>query len=201
MFERFKLAGNISQDGGDSPVTMDADFFARQWTATAFTGSLSIPSTEIMNAKLSRFYLDTAWAGVGGTEKTNLLRAYDIEIMTGIHTKFAGSANRYFNTYAEGFIEFLASFVFEGNSDADAIWDAFNTQSLAVARVTVTGSQIGTGVSHKLTLDLGGTWESVIPLDNVDRGNTLHAAILHGKYDTTGGKLLQAEVITNVAAI
>lgn len=201
MIERYKISGNISQDGGDSPVTADCDFFARQWTATAFTGSLSIPSTELLNAKLARFYLDTTWAGVGTTEKVNLLRGFDIEILTGVHQVMAGSANRYFNTYAESFIEFMASFVFEGNSDADVIWDAFNAQSLAVARLTVTGALIGTGVNHKLTLDLGGTWEAVVPLDSEDRGNNLHAAVLHGKYDTTGAKLLQASVITNVAAI
>jgi hypothetical protein len=55
-------------------------------------------------------------------------------------------------------------------------------------------------VVHSLTLDLGGTWERVVPLSSEDRGNNLHLAVLHGKYDSTGAKLLQCAVSTSVNA-
>jgi len=201
MFERFRIAGEIAQDGVGGPVTMEADFFGRQWTATSFTSGLALPTTEIMNAKMTQFYLDTSWAGVGGTEKTGLLRAFDIEILTGIHPKFNGDAQRYFSGYGESYIEVMAALTFEGNSDADAIWDVFNTRALAVARIKTSGAAIGSGVAHSLTLDIGGTWENVIPLASEDRGDNLHTAILHGKYDATGAKLLQVLVSTDVAVL
>lgn len=201
MFERYRIAGQVNQDGGNAPVTIEADFFARQWTATSFTGALSIPSTEIMNAKLAQFYLNTAWADVGTTEKTGLLREFSIEILTGVHPKFHGSSSKTFSTYGEGFIGFMANFVFEGNSDADAIWDTLNSQALQVARLKISGSQIGSGENHSLTIDLGGTWQRVVPMSSQDRGNNLHAAILQDKYDATGAKILQVAVSTNVSAI
>lgn len=201
MFERIKVAGVVNQEGGDAPVTVEADFFARQWTAGAFTGSLALPSPTAMNAKLARFYLNSSWATVGTTEVSSLLRAFDIEIITGLHPKFYGSANRYFDVHAEGVISFLASFTFEGNSDADTIWDAFNAQSLQVARLSILGPAIGTGDPHSLIIDMGGTWSNVIPLAEEMKGNNLHTAVLHEMYDATGDAALDVNVTTNIAAI
>ena len=200
MFERIRLSGQVSQGMDVSPVAVEADFFGRQLTPTTFTGSLSLPSTEPINSKLARFYLDTAWAGIGGTEKTNILRAFDIEILTGNHPKFTGSANKYFNVHGEGMIAFTAQFTFEGNSDADAIFDAQQAGTFQAVRLQINGSQIGTGVNHSLKVDMGGVWESVNPLGGEDRGNNLHTATLIDQYNTTGAKLLQVAVSTNVNA-
>lgn len=200
MFERIRIAGQVAQGMDASPVNVEADFFGRQLTPTTFTGALSLPTAESMNAKLARFYLDTAWAGIGGTEKTNILRGFDVEILTGVHPKFTGSANKYFNTHGEGIIAFTAQFTFEGNSDADAIFDAQQAGTFQAVRLKVNGSQIGSGVTHSLTMDMGGVWESVNPLGGEDRGNNLHTATLVDQYDATGAKLLQIAVSTNTNA-
>lgn len=197
MFEKLKFSGAVDQSGGAAPVVIEADYFGRQLSTCSFTGSLALTVPEFMDAKLARFYLDTTWAGVGVTEKTNILRAFDIEILTGVHPVLAGSGFKYFNTHQEGFIDVMATFTLEGNAAADAIWDAMNSQALQVVRLAVNGSQIGAGTTYNLSLDIGGTWEEVIPLSATDRGDNLHSAILHSKYDPTGAKLLQAVVTTN----
>jgi len=201
MFERLKFSGAVDQSGGAAPVAIEADYFGRQLSISTFTGSLALTVPEYMNAKLARFYLDTAWAGVGTTEKTNILRAFDFEILTGVHPVMAGSGFKYFNTYQEGIIDVMATFTLEGNAAADAIWDAMNSQALQIVRLAINGAQIGTGTTYNLSLDIGGTWEEVIPLASSDRGDNLHTAILHGKYDATGAKLLQALCTTNAASI
>jgi hypothetical protein len=61
----------------------------------------------------------------------------------------------------------------------------------------IDGGQIGTGVNHSLTIDIGGRWESVSPLGGEDRNNNLHTATLRGHYDATGAKMLQVAVVTN----
>ena len=200
MFERIRISGNVTQGMESSPVTVEADFFGRQLSPTTFTGSIALPSAEPINGKLSRFYLDTAWAGIGGTEKTNILRGFDIEILTGLHPVFTGSGNKYFNTHAEGLIMATANFTFEGNSDADAIFDAHQAGTFAAARLQINGAAIGTGTAHSLKIDIGGAWESVSPLSSEDRGDNLHTATLRGYYDATGAKLLDVAVVTNVNA-
>lgn len=200
MFERIRISGQVAQGMDASPVTVEADFFARQLTPTSFTGAISLPTAEPINAKLARFYLDTSWSGVGGTEKTNILRSFDIEILTGVHPKFSGSGYKYFNTHGEGLIEVTANFTFEGNSDADAIFDLHQANTLSVARLKISGGTIGSGAAHSLSIDIGGKWESVSPLASEDRNDNLHSAVLRGHYDATGAKLLQVNVVTDVSA-
>lgn len=200
MIERIRLAWTVSQGMEASPVSLEFDYFARQLTPASFTAGISLPTTEPMNGKLSRLYVDTSWAGVGGTEKTNILRAADVEILTGVHPTFSGSAAKYFNTHAEGLIAVTAQLTLDGGSAADAIFDAQQAQTFQVIRLAVNGGQIGTGVNHKLNIDVSGTWESVTPLSSEERSDNLHLAVFRGYYDTTGGKLLQVNTITDVAA-
>lgn len=200
MIERIRISGSVAQGQDASPVSIEADFFGRQLTPTTFTGSISLPSAEPINAKLARFYLDTAWAGVGGTEKTNILRAFDIEIVTGLHPKFSGSGDKYFNAHGQGLISVTANFTLEGTSAADAIFDAQQAKTFQVVRLKISGAQIGTGTNHSLTLDIGGEWESVSPLASEDRGDNMHSAVLVGRYDSTGAKMLQVVTVTNVAS-
>lgn len=203
MIERIRIQGSIAQGAEASPQVVEIDYFARQDAviATGFATGITIPSTEEVNAKLTRFFLDTTWAGVGGTEKTGLVRSYDVEILTGLHPKFMGGVNKFFDVHGEGFIEVLATFIFEGNSDADAIFDAFKAESLAVIELNTSGGQIGAGDNHQQILQFGGKWESVIPLAERSEGNNLHQALLHGTYDITGAEILNATVKTNVASI
>jgi hypothetical protein len=200
MFERIRISGTVAQGQDSSPVSIETDYFGRQLTPTSFTGSIALPTAEPINAKLARFYLDTAWSGVGGTEKTNILRAFDIEILTGLHPKFSGSGNKYFGEHGAGLISVTANFTLEGNSDADAIFDAHQANALAVVRLQIEGGQIGTGDNHSLSIDIGGNWESVSPLASEDRGDNLHSAVLMGRYDSTGAKMLAVNVVTNVAS-
>ena len=201
MFERIKLSGVITQDGNDSSMKADADYFGRQNTSAAFTGALT-PQAGLtpVNAQLARFYLDTSWGGVGGTEKTATLRSYDIEILTGLHPKFHGSGFEYFDTHGEGALAIMAAFTFEGNANMAAIYSAWQAASLQVARIKVTGPQIGTGEVHTLQIDLGGAWEQVIPLASEDNGNDLWTAVLRG-YASGGTDLMDIQVITNLAAL
>lgn len=197
MFNQIKLSGECNQDGQDSAMRIEANYFGRQNTKASFTAALPIPTLHTINSKLTQFFLDTTWAGVGGTAKASTLRAYDIDIMTGMHPKFHGSGFEYYDTHGQGAIAINGAFTFEGNATAEAIYDALNAQTLQVARLLVEGPAIGTGEKHTLQIDFSGTWEEVIPLASASNGNNLWTAILHGKYDVTGAKLLQVQVITD----
>lgn len=200
MFERLTLSGAVNQDNSASPVAIEAAFFGRQWTGAAFTAALSLPTCTPMVGILSQLYIDSTWAGLGGTEKTGVLRDFSIEILGGAHPKFHGGGNRYFNSHDQGIIGVTANFTLEGNSTADAIWDAKQAQTAQFVRFKLSGSQIGAGDNHSLVIDMSGTWEDVIPLGGEDRGNNLHTAVFHGFYDTTGAKILQVQVTTDVSA-
>lgn len=197
QFESLKFAGAVAQGGDSSPVTGEFGYFGRQMTPTTFTAAQALHTgLELMNAKLSRLYLDTTWAGIGATEKTNLLRGWEIEILTGVHPKFFGSANKYFDGYGEGLIEAMVTLTLEGSSDADAIFDLYQAGTERALRLQVNGSQLGTGLNYRFRVDLFGYFEAVRPLGGESSGNNLHVALFRGKADASGN-FLALDAITN----
>ena len=197
QFERLVISGEMGQDGGASPVKIDADYYGRQVTPTTFTNSLALPTgLEFINAKLARLYLDTSWAGIGGTEKTGLLRGFSLEFLTGLHPKFMGSANKYFTTYGEGDLAVMLTLTLEGNSDADAIFDLYQAGTERALRLDMLGSQIGSGGVYTFRTDLYGYFEQVVPLSSEVNGNNLHQALFVMMPDSSGN-FLDIDIITN----
>lgn len=201
MFDGLRMQFDVPQAAESAPVVIEGTYFARQNTKTAFTGALSLPVATPISGKLFRMYRDSAWASVGNTEKTGLLRGLDLQIMTGLHHKLMAGANRYFDYHGEGEIGFVATYTFEGNAEADLIYDAMISNQLDVLRLAVEGPQIGSGDNHRLQIDLGGMWRDVVKLSSEDRGNNLCQAILEGYYDPAGAKMLGVEVTTNISAV
>lgn len=200
MFDKISLSGSIDQEGGEASVSLDAGFFGRQLTTTTKTPAIALPTGEFMNAKRARLYIDTSWAGVGGTELANLLRSFQIEILTGVHPDSTGSANQYFNAHKEGVIGVMGTFTIEGGSNAAAILTASRSAGLVVARLEITGNQIGTGTSRSLKIDFSGDYDEVDPISGEDRGDNLATFSVHGLYDTTGAKMLNVALTAAQAA-
>ena len=202
MAESIKLAGVVAQAGEEAPVEVSVDFFGRQTTKASFTGAISVPTMNDINAKFGRVYVDTTWAGRGTTEVTDLVRSWELEILTGVHPKFLGSANQFFDTHGENFIDVMLTLLLEGNSKADTEFDAFKANTKQAVSIKLdSGVAIGSGDNHNLAFSVWGAYEHVTPLDSEDKGNNLHAAVFHGLYDPTGAQLVEFLVTTDVAAI
>lgn len=186
--------------GENQPLNISAEYFGKQVTPTTKTASLTNPTITQINANTGKMYLDTAWAGLGGTQKTGLLRSGSIQILTGNHPKFLGGGARTFDSYGEGELDISGSLVVEGGAAAKALFDDYQAGTHRALRLAWTGPQIGTGVYHKLQLDLFISMR-VTPLSGFANGNTLYAVSFVGKTDnlsTPHG--LGVSVITNVNA-
>ena len=202
MAERLRLAGTIAQAGEEAPVEVEADYFGRQVTKASFTGSIAVPTMNDINAKFSRIYVDPLWANRGTTEVTSVVRAWDLEILTGVHPKFFGSANQYFDTHGENFIDVMLTLLLEGSTKGDDEFDTFKANTKQAIHIKLdSGVQIGSGDNHNLDLTVFGAYESVTPLDSEDKGNNLHAAVFRGLYDPMGATIFEFNVTTDVAAI
>lgn len=196
MTDRISLKGSVAQDGGSAPISLEQSFFGRYIEETTVTAGQSLELSTPMNAKLAQIYIDTTWAGVGGTEYTDALTDFGVEIMTGIHPVFRGSATNYFNAHREGLLDFTATFTVD-TALRDELFSSQQAGDLQIVRLIVTGPVIGTGTPHKLTLDMGGRWEDVIARDSSDRGDNLSTLGLRATYDDTGAKGLQCLLTTN----
>ena len=202
MIQRLKLSGVIAQDQSPSPMSIEVEYFGRQYTASGtFTTGIALPANEEINSKLVKFFVDTTSTGIGDTEKTGLLRAYDIDIINGFHPKFMGGENKFFDTHGQGDYLTTTTLTLEGNSDADAIYDAWKAKTAHFLQFNVSGGQIGTGVNQNLSIGIPGYWEAVTPIVEQVNGNNLHQALHRSTYDATGAITLALELITDVSAI
>ena len=201
MFESIKIAGVNAQGSEESPVRIEGDYFARQITKTSFTGAITAPTVTTMHSGLARLYADAAWANRGTTELTSILRSYELEILTGVHPKFFGSANRYFDTHGEGAIEFRLTLTLEGGATADAEFDKFLAGTKQALSLKINGPQIGAGDVNNFTFNGFGAYEIVTPLGDESNGNNLHTAVFRDRYDITGATFIEALVTTETTAI
>lgn len=199
QFNRIKLSFAVPQDGGQSPVAVEVGYYGRQVSTASFTSSLSLPTgLAPMNGKLARLYLDTSWAGLGGTEQTSLLRGAEVEILIGNHPKQFGSANQYFATHGEGIISSKITLMLERGATSDGYWDLFRAGTERALRLEINGPQIGSGTNHRWRLDQYGYFELVEPLNAEDRGNNIDMAVFQSLADSSAN-FLQSTVVTNLA--
>jgi len=174
MFERINIKGTINQGSEVSAVTVTGDFFAQEWIVSAPTG-LTPMTTWPINAKLATLHIDALWANLGTTPMTDTLRAFDIDIITGLHPKMLGSANKHFDLHAEGVIHVTSAFTFEGNALASTEYGHYLTQTDRAYRLTITNP--ASTVPSVLRIDTFGRWREVIPFAEEDRGNNLFTLV------------------------
>lgn len=201
MFDNIKLAGEIAQDGGDSPVSIDLKYFGRQFTKSAFTANQSLPDITAINAKLARIYKDAAWANKGTTEVASVLRGFELELLTGVHAKFMGSADKFFTTHGESLLGAILTLTLEGGSSAELFFDDFQTKTAKTYALKLAGPQIGTGSTHTFNFYGWMVPESVIPLDSESSGNNLTAVVLRTVKEPVTGQNIDFDLITNINAI
>jgi len=180
MAKRIRLGGKIGQNEG---VTCEVECFGRQVSDSAFTAALTPGTLTPMTANLVKMWIDANWAALGTTQKTGLLREWNLEILTGYHFKFMADGQLYFSSHGEGVIDALLTMVYEGNTAADTEWDAFRAQTSRAIRIKVEGPVIGTGTANSLTIDLFGRYEEIVPMAQESEGNSLHTAVFHAISD------------------
>lgn len=197
--EKLKISGSVPQSGGDAPISLSLDFFARQNTKADFTAAIAAPVVNEMSGFLTRLFVNDSWATVGTTEKTGILRAFDIEIIGGFYPQFHGGQAMTFDAVGEGKPAILVNLTLDNGAAAIALHDAVGT--MKVFKLLFEGPQIGTGSKHMLEIPFSGIVMETKPGDSKDQETSLTTVSIEGIYDPTGAKLMTPKVITNVASI
>lgn len=67
----------------DAPLMMEVVGFARRIQSATLTSSLALPTVEIPPIALSKLFIDTSWAGLGGTQVVGQVLSWDVLIKNG----------------------------------------------------------------------------------------------------------------------
>jgi hypothetical protein len=197
MAKRLEISGSMGQN---QAIKLAAECFAQSVVSGAFTAGLSLPSVEPMVANATKLYIDTTWAGKGGTQKTGLLRDFSLEILTGLHPKFHGGGLT-FDAHGEGEIAVMLRMTLEGDAVADGYYDGYKNKTPYAIQLQIPGAQIGTGATHLLKVSLWGVFDEMNPMDSEADGDNLHTCLFKGLYDPTGAAMLAVDVTTNQNAV
>ena len=201
MARRIVIEGNV---GESAAVNVEAECFGKEILPAAFTPGIELPEMDSMVANLARIRFADDWAGLATAEVvTGLLRKYRVEILTGVHPKFWAEGVKTMTGHGEGMIAAAWTLTFEGNEDADAIWDAFRGETPRAIRLELLGAQIGEGETSLLQIDTYGKFEEVLPLGEEQDGNNLHTGVFAGMDDNdeTTPHMLGLQVITSTGTI
>lgn len=193
MAKRLTIEGAMGQN---QAIKLSAECFGQEVAAGDFTGALTLPTIEPMVANQTQLYIDTTWAGKGGTQKTGLLRDFSLEILSGLHPRFHGNGLTY-DAHGETYIDVMLRMTLEGNSVADGYYDGYLAKTPYAIELKIPGSQIGSGQTHFLKADLWGRFEEMVPMGSEADGDNLHTCLFHGQYDPTGAAMLAVNVCTN----
>lgn len=185
-----KISGRTGEDGF---VKAELNCWGKQITKTTFTNSLTTGTLTPLISNLASLWIDPAWATLGTTAKTGLLREWDIELTTGKHPKFLANGALTFGSIGNGDLGVTASLTFEGGSSAVTEYDAYMAQTARAIRLLIGDATNG------LQIDMYGKYETVLPLGSESDGNNLHVAVFQGMDDNQATPHLFA-VTVNTAA-
>lgn len=199
MCESFKIDWAFNQE-----AKFSAKFFARARQTTTPTGALTpYASREPLVSNLVFVYLDTTWAGLGGTQLQTIIRSGSIEIMTGYAPNYTldGRSDKDFVNHKVGIITGKLSLVMELDATAASRIANYRANDVVYIRVRNEGSLIGS-VSAKKFVQIDGAYRFVsAPAFSEDGQQILVSLDLESVYDSTGTKTLEFSAQNLLAVI
>jgi len=186
-----------AQTGANAALKVSVDAFADEVTKVTATAALALPATTPIVAGNTKLYIDTTWAGIGGTLVSGLLRGWDLEIITGLHQKFLGNT-LVPNAHGVTYLDWKLALTLEDNAAAAAWFTKFQAQTACAVRLEVPGPQIGTGTPHNLKFDLWGAPTQADPMGSEVDGNHIMPVTVDSLYNTVGAITLACALTTNL---
>lgn len=185
----------------DEPVMVSWTISGFQITATTFTGALTAPAAAYFPSNLATFFIDTSYAGIGGTQKTAMLRAWTYTF----ETQFVKLRAADGNFYASGLLENKKAPVLEMTFYRDgtnypaelAKFLAQTTTYIRIALVSHTEMDSGQGNPPYVYLDGAYLYTEFPELEDED-GTVVSTVTAKGRYDETAAKMMTISIGTTM---
>lgn len=189
----------------NEPVTFTWDWAGRQLTETTFTSlsAVNITSPSLyFPSNLSKFYIDTSYAGIGGTQKTDTLRAFTWTFETGFTARFAADGNQYFAAISEDKKRVQLDLTYYLNSTSETERALYNSRGTTYLRVELSGpTEMDSAQSNPPRVYLDGAFRYTEWPEHDDEDGALVTTVsAESVYDVTASKQFGATLLTTLAA-
>ncbi len=175
----------------------------RQVTNTTFTAALVEPAAKYMAVNQAKLFIDTTWAGLGGTQKVGVLTAFNWKFTTGFTPLYSASGNLYYDALHEEAKEVELELTFwRDGTILPAELVKYKAQTLEFIRIALfSQGEIDSGQANPAYIYLDGAyriseWNA---LEDEDGSSTI--TLVYKSYkDPTSAKMMQAIVKTAMAS-
>lgn len=177
--------------------------FGRASQTSTPTGSLTEYATrKELVSNLLFVYLDTSWAGLGGTQLTGIVRNVTLEVTTGYEPDYTldGRSDLDLTLHKVGLLTGRLSMLLELDSVGAARFTSYRSNTGQFIRLKNTGDAISGGGNRTVQIDGAYRWVSPPAMSN-DGEQMLVACELEAYYDPTGTKTMEFTLINELAAI
>lgn len=175
--------------------------FGRARQDTTPTSALTaLAGIEPLVGALSSHYLDTTWAGLGGTQLSGIVRSGSIEVTTGLGPDYKsdGRADRDFAKHRVGILSATQQLVLELDATGAARIANWRANDILFIRNKFTGSVID-NLARAVQVD--GAWRfSGNPSFSEDEQNVLVTIDIESVLDPTSSKTLEFTAINALTA-
>lgn len=185
-------------------VTFKWTFGGRQVTESTMTAALTAPTThQFFAMNKAKWYVDTSYAGIGGTQKTGVLKAFTWKFETGFTPRFTADGNYYFVGLNEDRKKVeLELTLWRDSTIVEAELDKFQAGTTTYQRVALFGNtEMDAGQADVPYIYLDGAFKYVEfpPLDDED-GTSVITVKLESTYDVTAAKMFGVKIGTRMSA-
>ncbi len=175
----------------------------RQVTESAKTGALTAPAAAYFPFNLASFYIDTSYAGLGGTQKTGMLRAFTWTFETQFTPRFASDGNLFFVALNEArkTVQLELTYYRDG-TNTEAAKDLWESQGQTYISIELLGdTEMDSAQSNPEYLKLQGAFKyTEWPTIEDEEGTAVVTVNLEAFYDTTASKLFTVLIGTKMSA-
>lgn len=211
----YKAAGcyvvtlEISGDAGDdedSVVMVKATIAAQSLAEGSFTGALTEVAAAYFPANMVKLFIDTSYAGLGGTQKSGVLKGWKWTLETMFTSRYVADGTYKWSALNEGkkAPELEMTFI-RDSSIVEAELDKFQatpkTKTFIEIRLTSNGTEMDSGQSNPPYAKIQGAYVYTEwpELDEED-GTSLVTVKARGVKDSTSGKMMTVIVGTPLTA-
>jgi len=184
-------------------IMLTWNVMGRRVTETTFTAALNVPAMAHFPMNKAKFYIDTSYAGIGGTQKSGMLRSFTYTFETQFTARFAADGNYYFSSISESkkAPKLEMTWYYDG-TNADAEFEKFKSQALTFIRIELNSEvEMDSGQANPPYVWLDGAFRYTEFPNLEDEDGTLTVTVVaDGWLDPTSSKMMTASVGTTMDA-
>lgn len=194
-----EISGSVNE-----PVKFNWKFYTRGVTESTKTAALSVPaSINYFPMNKAKWFVDTSYAGIGGTQKTGVLYGFKWNLKTMLTPRFTADGNFYFSGVNEDRKKVeLELQIYRDSTHYEAELDKYQAQTTSYQRLALFGlNEIDSGQANPPYIYLDGAykyteWPEVDEEDGVD----VITVKAESFYDATAAKQFGVTVKTPMSA-